>query len=120
MRIAVLRESAPGENRVALVPDNVIRLARAGHEVRVQRSAGEPAGFPDAAYQEAGAAVGDAGAALDGAQVVALVQRPSPDQLEQLPPGSTLVALLAPYQNRALLDRLAARGVDALAMERVP
>jgi NAD(P) transhydrogenase subunit alpha len=58
--------------------------------------------------------------ALDGAAVVAMVQRPSEEQVELLPAGSTLVALLAPHQNRALLDRLAARGVSAFAMERVP
>jgi NAD(P) transhydrogenase subunit alpha len=120
MRIAVLRESAPGENRVALVPDNVVRLAKAGHEVRIERSAGAAAGFADAGYRSAGAAVLDPRAALDGAAVVALVQRPSGEQAELLPPGSTLVGLLAPHQNRALLDRLAARGVNALAMERVP
>jgi len=120
MRIAVLQESAPGETRVALVPDSVLRLARAGHEVRIERAAGEAAGFPDAAYQEAGAVPCDARAALEGAALVALVQRPSAEQAELLPPGSTLAALLAPHQHRALLDRLAARGVAALAMERVP
>jgi H+-translocating NAD(P) transhydrogenase subunit alpha len=120
MRIAVLRESAPGENRVALVPDNVVRLARAGHEVRIERGAGTAAGHADAAYQAAGAGVGDAREALDGAAVIGMVQRPSDEQVELLPPGSVLVALLAPHQNRSLLDRLAARGVSALAMERVP
>ena len=120
MRLAVLRESAPGENRVALVPDSVVRLVRAGHEVRIESAAGQAAGFPDASYQAAGAAVLDARSALEGAAVVAMVQRPSADQAELLPPGSTLVGLLAPHQDRALLDRLAARGVDALAMERVP
>ena len=64
--------------------------------------------------------MGDARRALDGAAVVAMVQRPSDEQVELLPAGSNLVALLAPHQNRALLDGLAARGVSALAMERVP
>ena len=120
MRIAVLRESVVGENRVALVPENATRLARAGHEVRIERSAGLAAGFPDAAYQAAGAAALDAREALEGAALVALVQRPSEEQIRLLPPGSTLVGLLAPHQNRGLLDALAARGVNALAMERVP
>ncbi len=120
MRIAVLRESAPDENRVALVPDHVVRLVKAGHEIRIESGAGVAAGFPDEAYRSAGAGVTDARAALDGAALVALVQRPSAEQAELLPPGSMLVGLLAPYQNRALLDRLAARGIAALAMERVP
>jgi len=120
MRIAVLQEAAPGERRVALVPDHVTRLARAGHEVRIESGAGTAAGFADAGYQAAGAAVTDARAALEGAALVAMVQRPSDEQVELLPAGATLVGLIAPFQNRALLDRLAARGVGALAMERVP
>jgi NAD(P) transhydrogenase subunit alpha len=120
MRIAVLREAADGERRVALVPENVARLAKAKHEVRVERGAGVAAGFTDAAYEAAGATLGEAAAVLAGAEVVALVQRPSDAQVEALPPGTHLVALLAPYQSRPLLDRLAARGVSALAMERVP
>jgi NAD(P) transhydrogenase subunit alpha len=120
MRIAVLRESAAGERRVALVPEHVARLLKAGHEVRVERGAGEAAGFPDAAYQAAGASLRDAAGALEGAEVVALVQRPSDAQVEALPPGAALVALLAPHQSRPLLERLAARGVQAVAMELVP
>ncbi len=120
MRIAVLRESAPGETRVALVPDNVVRLIRAGHEVRVEGGAGVAAGFEDAAYQAAGAAVVEARAAAEGAAVVAVVQRPSAAQLELLPAGSTLVGLLAPHLDRAFLELLATRGASALAMERVP
>jgi NAD(P) transhydrogenase subunit alpha len=120
MRIAVLRESAPGESRVALVPENVARLAKAGHRVQIERSAGAAAGFADAAYRRAGAEVLDGREAAEGAAVIAAVQRPSEAQAELLPRGSTLVGLLAPHQNRALLEHLAAGGVDALAMERVP
>ncbi len=120
MRIAVLRESAPGENRVALTPEHAARLAKAGHEFRVERSAGTAAGFRDDDFEAAGAAVLEARDALEGASVVAVVQRPADAKADLLPPGSTLVGLLAPHLNRAFLDRLAARGVDALAMERVP
>jgi NAD(P) transhydrogenase subunit alpha len=120
MRIAVLRESAAGEDRVALVPENVTRLVKGGHEVRIERSAGAAAGFPDKAYQSAGAVLVEAAAAVEGAEVVALVQRPSDAQADLLPPGAHLVALIAPHQNRPLLERLARRGVNALAMERVP
>ena len=120
MRIAVLRESAIGENRVALVPENVVRLVKAGHEVRVERQAGQAAGFSDEAYRAAGAAVTGAGEAALGAMVVGLVERPSDAQADLLPPGSFLIGLLAPHQHRPLLERLAGRGVNALAMERVP
>jgi len=120
MRIAVLKEMTAGERRVALVPDGVARLVKAGHEVRLEREAGAAAGAPDAAYLAAGARVGTVGEALDGAQVVAAVRRPSPEESDRLPAGSVLVGLLQPAQSRSLLERLAARGVDALAMERVP
>jgi len=120
MRIAVLREAAAGERRVALVPENVVRLLKAKHEVHLERGAGLAAGFTDAAYAAAGATLGEAAAVVAGAEVVALVQRPSDAQADLLPAGTHVVALLAPYQSRPLLERLAGRGVNALAMERVP
>jgi NAD(P) transhydrogenase subunit alpha len=120
MRIAVLQESAPGERRVALVPENVTRLGKTGHEVRVERGAGVAAGFTDAAYEAAGAKLLARAEALAGAEVIAKVQRPADDEADALPPGALLVALLAPHASAPLLQRLAARGVHAMAMEKVP
>ncbi len=120
MRIAVLRERARGERRVALVPESVARLVKAGHEVRIEREAGAGAGFGDAAYAAAGARVVGAGEALQGAEVVASVRAPDAEAAERLPAGALLVGLLQPATARPLLDRLAARGVHALAMEKVP
>lgn len=120
MRIAVLRETAAGERRVALVPEHVMRLVKQGHQVRVERGAGAQAGFADEGYAAAGATLADAAAALASAEVVFAVRRPSAAQVEAIPAGAVLVALLAPRPEDALLARLAARGVSALAMERVP
>ena len=121
MRIAVVKESAPGERRVALVPDNVARLVKGGHAVQLEAGAGTSAGFEDAAYAAAGASVREGpAAALEGAEVVARVQRPSEGEADAIPQGALVVALLAPHQGRPLLERLAARGVQAMAMERVP
>ncbi|HSD18709.1 MAG TPA: Re/Si-specific NAD(P)(+) transhydrogenase subunit alpha [Anaeromyxobacter sp.] len=120
MRIAVPKETAPGERRVALVPENVARLVKQQHEVRVERGAGAAAGFPDAAYEAAGASIGDGPAALAGAEVIVRVQRPSEAEADLVPEGAVLVALLAPDQSGPLLARLAARRVSALAMEKVP
>ena len=120
MRIAVLKETAAGERRVALVPEDVTRLVKAGHEIRIEREAGASAGHPDAAYQAAGAQVCAAAEALDRAEVVAAVRRPSLEAADRLPTGSLLVSLLQPALSRPLLERLAARGVQALAMELVP
>ncbi len=120
MRIAVPRETTPGERRVALAPENVSRLVKQGHEVWIERGAGVAAGFLDAAYEAAGASIADGPAALSGAEVVARVQRPSEAEAELVPEGALLVGLLAPHQGGPLLQRLAARRVSALAMERVP
>jgi NAD(P) transhydrogenase subunit alpha len=121
MRIAVTRETAAGERRVALVPENVARLAKQGHEVRIERSAGAAAGLADAAYEAAGAAVAPgADAAMEGAAVVARVRAPDAREVEEIPPGAVVVGLLAPFQNGAILARLAARGVHAIALERLP
>lgn len=120
MRIAVLRETSRGERRVALIPESVARLVKAGHEVRIERQAGAAAGFGDEAYAAAGARVVDAAAALEGVEVVAAVRAPSPELAGRLPAGALLVGLLQPAASRPLLEALAARGVHAMAMERVP
>jgi NAD(P) transhydrogenase subunit alpha len=120
MRIAVLKETAPGERRVALAPENVTRLVKAGHDVRLEREAGVAAGFDDGAYQAAGARVGTAGEALDRVEVVACVRRPGLEESDRLPLGALLVGLLQPAQSRPLFERLAARGVRAMALEKVP
>ena len=122
MRIAVLKETHPLERRVALVPDGVGRLVKqSGCEVVVERGAGAGAFAPDEAYVAAGATIApDADAAMAGADVVVRVRRPDEAEAARLPEGATLVTLLDPARNAALLERLAARRVTALALELVP
>src|SRR5215208_1111243 len=112
MRIAVPRETAAGERRVALVPHDVAGLSKAGHEVRVERGAGGAAGFADEAYAAAGARL-EAGhaATVDGAEVVARVRAPRPADADEVPAGALVVGLLAPGLDADLLARLAGRGV---------
>src|SRR5574342_326712 len=119
MRIGVPMETASRERRVALVPDSVARLRRAGLEVVVERGAGLGAGFADAAYQKAGAALAGAAEAL-AAGLVLKVRRPGPEEVDRLSPGAALACLLQPAASPDLLQRLAARKVTALAMELVP
>jgi NAD(P) transhydrogenase subunit alpha len=116
MRVGVPRETARGERRVALVPEAIPRLP-GGVEVAVERGAGEEATFPDAAYSEAGALLVDD--AFD-AVVVVKVQKPSPDEVERLREGTVLIGFLEPLGDPAGLERLAARGVTAFAMESIP
>jgi NAD(P) transhydrogenase subunit alpha len=116
----VPRETAPGERRVALVPEVVQRLGAEGFEIVVEREAGSAAGFPDAAYEEAGASAVGAARAVDGAAVVARVAPPSADEVERLSPGTVLIGFLAPLTDMEGIERLRARGVTAFAMESVP
>jgi NAD(P) transhydrogenase subunit alpha len=118
MRVGVPKESAPGEARVALVPESVTRLSGAGTEVAVETGAGAAAGFPDEAYREAGATVADD--ALSDAQLVARVRKPSAEELRQLVEGTVLVGFLEPLSDREGIERLAERGVVAFAMESIP
>jgi NAD(P) transhydrogenase subunit alpha len=121
MRIGVPKETAPGERRVALVPDSVSRLVKAGHEVLVQRGAGESAFYPDREYATAGASFGeDASAVLGDAELLLKVQKPSAEEVAVIRPGTTLISFLAPAANGELLTELAARQVTAFSMELVP
>ena len=117
MKIAVPRETAPGERRVALVPDSVARLRKGGHEVFVEPGAGAAAGFTDEAYTAAGATLG---AAPGDADLIARVQAPSLEEAARLSSGVALVSFLNPAANAPLLAALAERGVAAFAMELVP
>lgn len=120
MRIAVPRETQPGETRVALTPDIVKRLVREGHTVRVEAGAGEAAGAPDDQFVAAGAEVTDRAAVLADAHVVAQINAPTVDEVSALPKDAVLVSLLWPHTNLDLVRALAAHGVTAFAMELVP
>ena len=116
MKIGVVRETAPGERRVALVPETVGRLAKAGNELIVERGSGEAASFPDRMYTEAGASIGD----VWSAEMVLKVARPSDEEIGKLRTGTVLIAFLSPLTNHSLVRDLARRGVTALSMDAIP
>lgn len=121
MRIAIPRETTPGERRVAATPDSVRALAKLGHAVSVESGAGAAAGFSDDAYRDAGADVTDHTQSLwFDAEAILKVRPPSDAEVELLEKGDILACYLQPAQNGALLARLAERGVTALALEAVP
>jgi len=121
LKIAVPKESAAGERRVALVPEVVSRLTKAGFAVAVEAGAGTRASFPDAQYAEAGAdVVSDASSLYSGADAVVRVQRPSDDELAAIPDGAVLIAFLQPLTDPDGVDRLSRRGVTGFAMEAIP
>ncbi|HEU4454953.1 MAG TPA: hypothetical protein VFR81_17955, partial [Longimicrobium sp.] len=113
------KETAPLERRVALVPDVVARLVKAGVEVVVESGAGAGAYAPDRAYEEAGARIAGRTEAY-AAEVVARVQGPPPEDLSLLGTEHTLIGFLRPLDDAAGIARLAAAGATALAMEMVP
>ena len=120
MRVAVPKETAPGERRVALVPEMIARLAPTGFDVAVERGAGDAASFPDEAYLEAGATVVASGDLYGGSGAVVRVQGPSDGEVALLPEGVVLIGFLQPLGDPAGIERLAARGVTAFAMESIP
>jgi H+-translocating NAD(P) transhydrogenase subunit alpha len=116
MKVGVPRETAPGERRVALVPEIVSRLASGGFDLVVEQGAGEAASFLDTAFTEAGATIGDPW----DTDLVAKVRKPSDEEVGRLHDGQLLVGFLQPLTDQAGIDRLAARSVTAFAMESIP
>ncbi|WP_210503365.1 Re/Si-specific NAD(P)(+) transhydrogenase subunit alpha [Nocardioides xinjiangensis] len=119
MRIGIPRESRPGETLVAATAKTAAQLAALGYDVVVERGAGAAADQPDGAYVHAGVRVGDRDEVW-ASDVVIKVDAPTDDEVALLRPGATLVGLLAPARSPELVERLAAAGVTALAMDAVP
>ncbi|WP_329184725.1 Re/Si-specific NAD(P)(+) transhydrogenase subunit alpha [Actinacidiphila glaucinigra] len=115
-QIGVVTESTAGETRVAATPDSVRRLLGLGYEVVVEPEAGAASGFPDEAYAEAGARIGDAWQA----DVVLKVNAPSHEEIGKLREGATLIGLIAPAHSPELVEELAARPITVLALDAVP
>jgi H+-translocating NAD(P) transhydrogenase subunit alpha len=120
MKIAVLKETADGERRVAATPETVRKFAGLGASVAVETGAGAGAAIADAAYAEAGATLGDRASTLAGADIVLGVQGPDPASLGGVSPGAWVAAILNPFGERPRVDAYAAAGVEALAMEFMP
>ncbi len=118
MIVGIPKETAAGERRVALVPELVPKLAKAGADVVVQSDAGLAAGFLDAAYAEAGARVEPE--VFEQADVLLKVQPPAIDEIGRIKQGSTLVSFLQPYNNAEAIKTLAAHQVTAFSMELMP
>ncbi|MET0180473.1 MAG: NAD(P) transhydrogenase subunit alpha [Novosphingobium sp.] len=120
MTIAVLRERADGERRVAATPETIKKFIGLGARVAVERGAGTAASVPDAEYEAAGATLGDAAATVRGANIVLGVQGPDPALLAGAAPGAWLAAGLDPFGDKARVAGYAEAGVEALAMEFMP
>ena len=126
MRIGVPKETAPGERRVALVPESAKKLIQAGYDVAVEAGAGDAAGYPDAAYRDAGATIEpDASGLLGAADLVLKVGPPAagPDgsgEAGAMRPGAIYLGSLMPLRNHDAVRALAARSITAFSTDAIP
>ncbi|WP_101525735.1 Re/Si-specific NAD(P)(+) transhydrogenase subunit alpha [Nocardioides houyundeii] len=119
MRIGIPREARPGETLVAATAKTAEQLTKLGYDVVVESGAGQAADLRDESYAEAGIRVGDADEVWSS-DVVVKVNAPTDAEIARLRRGATVVSLMAPARSPELVDKLAAAGVTALAMDAVP
>jgi NAD(P) transhydrogenase subunit alpha len=120
VKIAVLKETAEGERRVAATPETVKKFIALGADMAVEAGAGASASISDDDMKAAGATVGARADVLKDAEAVLAVQGPSPQELGGIKHGALIVAALNPFGERARVDAYATAGVEALAMEFMP
>jgi NAD(P) transhydrogenase subunit alpha len=119
--IAIPKETADYEKRVAASPDTVKKYSALGCIVRVQSGAGDSASMSDVQYEQAGALITKtASETLDNADIILKVQAPSNDEMKSIKKGALLVGILSPYSNADMLKNCADSGIDSFAMEMVP
>jgi len=120
LRIAVLRETAPDEARVAATPETVKKLTALGATLAVERGAGTAAGIADSDYEQAGAEVGERAQVLAGAAIVLAVQAPEPATLAGTAPDAWVIAAFDPFRRHETVSADAAAGLEALSMDWMP
>jgi len=120
MRVGIPRETARGEARVAIAPDVVKRLARKDVEFVVEAGAGEASSITDEALREAGATIATDASDVWGADVVAKVRAPSPEEIGRMRDGGVVIGFLAPLTDPDTTRALADAGVTSFAMEAIP
>jgi len=120
MKAAVVKETSPGERRVALVPEAITKLRPAGIDVLVESGAGDGAWLFDAAYADAGASIVSAAEIYRTADVILTVTRPSAEAVSELRAGQAVIGMLAPLTDPELAGTLAARGVTAVSLDGLP
>jgi len=120
MKVGVAKETAPGERRVALVPEVLGKLTAAGLEILVERDAGAGAAIPDSAYEEAGATVVSTVDLYGQSDVVLRVQKPSESEVKVLHKGQVVVGLLQPLLDPALMKTLADAGITSVSLDAIP
>jgi proton-translocating NAD(P)+ transhydrogenase subunit alpha len=121
MRIAVTREVADGERRVALVPKSIAAIAKLGGDVVIESGAGLPAGISDSEYTDAGATVADsAAAALKDAEIVLCVRRPAAEAVKTYPKNAVVIGMLDPGGDSSVVGAMREHAVTSFSLEALP
>jgi NAD(P) transhydrogenase subunit alpha len=121
MKIAVPKETAPGEKRTALLPQHIKRLVDKGAEVHIEAGLGSTINIGDVEYKEAGAdVISDRAALFNGADIVMRVNSPTDDEVELLAAGTIHISFLDPFFEQELVRKMAARKIRTISMEMVP
>jgi NAD(P) transhydrogenase subunit alpha len=120
MKIGLVKERAPNERRVALVPDALKPLLAAGAEVLVERGAGDGAAIPDQLYADAGASLGSRDDVYAQSDVIVRVQKPDESDVKSLREGQVVVGLLQPLIDPQLMQTLARKKVTAISLDAIP
>jgi len=120
MKIGVVKERAPNERRVALVPDALKQLIAAGAQILVEKGAGDGAAIPDRLYTDAGASVVSRDELYKHADVVARVQKPDGADVDSLREGQAVVGVLQPLIDPQLMKKLASKKITAISLDAIP
>ena len=121
MKIAVPRETHPGETRVSLIPDHVARLVKAGAEVTIASGLGQTLKIADDQYSDAGAVVvADHDTLIQEADLILRIRKPLPEEIDRMKAQSIYISLLDPFNERELIDRFLAKNISAISMEMIP
>jgi NAD(P) transhydrogenase subunit alpha len=120
MKIGVARETAPGERRVALVPEALGKLTAAGLEILVESGAGLGALIPDSAYSDAGARIVKTDELYKQSDAILRVQKPVGNEVKRLRAGQAVIGLLQPLLDPRLMEQLAKDGVTAISLDAIP
>tara|TARA_Y100000588_G_scaffold392802_1_gene506076 strand:- start:6122 stop:7258 length:1137 start_codon:yes stop_codon:yes gene_type:complete len=118
--IGVPKESWPGEQRTALVPQNAKKFIELGFSVVIESGLGSASGFTDKMYEEVGAKISQDKAEVLGAELVVRVRKPSGEELEMLTKGTVNISFLDPFNEKELVEAMASRGVSGISMEMIP
>lgn len=121
MRLAIPRETHPGENRASVTPETVKKLVRLGAEIVIEAGAGAGAGIPDEAYTAEGATIeADRDALLGSADMVLRLRKPNRDEVAKLKSGCIHVSYLDPFNEHDLIREFASKNITAISMEMIP